>query len=313
MRSDIDLAENCGGSGATSIRDAIRNDVTNLINAEVKTNLNDILQAKYLGQNERYPASTCREILDAFPDTESGEFWLRNPLGRVFQAYCNMDVSCGPYNNITGWMRVADLDLTDPTQQCPQGNFRLVTGTSRYCVRSNLGFGCDSSVFTVNQIPYTEVCGRATGIQIGTVDGFLDDNPMRSIDTVYIDGISLTYGSNPRSHIWSFAASLSEVFTTCPCSNGSVNAPPPFVGTNYFCEAGATTDTVGNSVFPNDVLWDGELCRSVEEPCCMDDFAPPWFYRILADEQSSDIEMRLCIDQGGDEDVGLQALELYVQ
>lgn len=313
IRSDIDLAENCDGPGVASIRDAIRSDVTSLINAEVKAELNDILQAKYLGQNERYPARSCREILDAYPDTESGNFWLRNTNGRVFQAYCNMDIGCGPDNNITGWMRVANLDLTDPTQQCPQGNFRLVTGTSRYCIRSNFGFGCDSSLFTVNQIPYTQVCGRATGIQIGTVDGFLDQNPMRSIETVYIDGISLTYGSNPRNHIWSFAASTSEVFTTCPCSNGSTNLSPAFVGLDYFCEASATTSTVGNAVFPNDPLWDGELCRSKETPCCTGDFTPPWFYRRLENSETADIEMRLCIDQGGDEDVGLQALQLYVQ
>ena len=275
--------------------------------------MNDILQAKYLGQNERYPASSCREILDAFPDTESGTYWLRNSAGQVVQVYCNMDLTCGPYNNITGWMRVADFDVTDLTQDCPPGNFALVMGTSRYCTRSNTGFGCDSSVFAAYQIPYTQVCGRATGVQIGTVDGFLDENPTRSIDTVYTDGVSITYGSNPRNHIWTFAASLSEVFLNCPCSNGSERSSPDFVDMDYFCESGASTSTVGNSVFPNDLLWDGELCRSLESTCCSEDFNPPWFYRNLESSQTADIEMRLCIDQGGDEDVGLQALELYVQ
>lgn len=311
IRSDIDLAQNCEGAGASAIRSAIRSEITDLIDREVKQELIDILRAKYLGQTERYPATSCKEILDAFPYTESGSFWLRNPAGRVFQAYCNMNISCGPNGNITGWMRVANFDLTDPTQVCPQGDFRLETGTSRYCVRSINTFGCESSLFTVNQIPYTQVCGRANGIQIGTVDGFLV--PLRGIETVYLDGISLTYGSNPRNHIWSFAASISEVFTTCPCSTGSSNSLPSFVGMDYSCESGASTSTVGNTVFASDVLWDGELCRSVEAPCCTGNFSPPWFYRILDSGQTSDIEMRLCIDQGGDEDVGLQALELYVQ
>lgn len=309
---DIDLAENCAGPGVAAIRDAIRSEVTDLINTEVKGELNEILHAKYLGQNERYPATSCKEILDAFPNTESGEFWLINPTGRVLLVYCNMDVRCGPHNNITGWMRVADIDMTDLTQQCPQGNFRLETGTSRYCIRSNFGFGCDSSVFTVNQIPYTQICGRATGIQIGTVDGFLDPNPTFSIETVYTDGISLTYGST-RNHIWSFAASTSEVVPNCPCSTGSARSSSSFVGMNYFCESGASTATVGNSVFASDVLWDGELCRNVESPCCTGNFSPPWFYRVLDSSQAIDIEMRMCIDQGGDEDVGLQALEIYVQ
>lgn len=291
--------------------------MTALINEDVKGQLNEILLAKYLGQNERYPAGSCREILTTFPDTESGYFWLVNPVGRVFQAYCDMNLTCGPFNNITGWMRVANIDLDDITQECPEGNFRLVTGSNRYCVRTtNLGFGCESSTFSVEGIPYTEVCGRASGIQVGTVDGFLEQNPDSNpgcrIDTVYADGISLTYG-NFQNHLWTFAASISEVFTTCPCSDGSVNLTPSFVGSDYFCESGATTGDVENVAYPNDVLWDGQLCRNVEAGCCTGDFNPPWFYRILEESPSSDIEMRICLDQGGDKDVGLKALELYVQ
>lgn len=235
-----------------------------------------------------------------------------DPAGRVFQAYCNMNLTCGPHNNITGWRRVANVNLTDPDQVCPPGNFRLVTGPNRYCIRNVNNFGCDSTIFSVEEIPYTQVCGRATGVQIGTVDGFLDPDPMRSIETVYTDGISLTYGS-PRTHIWTFAAAISEIFTTCPCSTGSVNNSPSYVGMDYFCESAATSGSVGNSVFPNDDLWDGEMCRSVEVPCCSGNFNPPWFYRDLGSSLTADIEMRLCIDQGGDEDVGLKALELYVQ
>ncbi len=287
--------------------------MVSVINSDVKDELNSILRAKYLGQTNRYPANSCKEILDAFPDTESGYFWIVNPSGRVFQAYCNMNLTCGPSNNITGWMRVANVDLTDTTQTCPAGNFRLNTGPSRYCIRNSNTRGCDSTFFSAQQAPYTQVCGRASGIQIGTVDGFLTRNPTFSVDNLYTDGISLTYGSSPRNHIWTFAAAISEVFTTCPCSVGSVDNVPPFVGMDYFCESGATTGTVGNSVFPNDDLWDGEMCRNVETSCCTGNFNPPWFYRDLASEQTSDIEMRLCIDQGGDEDVGLKAIEVYVQ
>lgn len=287
--------------------------MVNVINNEVKNELNSILRAKYLGQTDRYPANSCQEILEAFPDTESGEFWIVNPNGRVFLAYCNMNLTCGPFNNISGWMRVANVDLTDPEQTCPAGNFRLISGPSRYCVRNSNDRGCDSTIFNVWQVPYTQVCGRATGVQIGTVDGFLQPNPTASIDDVYTDGISLTYGSFPRNHIWTFAAAISEVFTTCPCSTGSTDNAPSFVGMDYFCESGATTETVGNAIFPSDDLWDGERCRSVETPCCTGSFNPPWFYRDLGSPQSMDIEMRLCIDEGRDEDVGLKAIEVYVQ
>ena len=313
IRSDVGLAENCEGAGATAVRDAIQRDVVNVINNEVKDELNSILRAKYLGQTNRYPANSCKEILDAFPDTESGEFWIVNPGGRVFLAYCNMNLTCGPSNNITGWMRVADIDLSDLSQTCPPGPFRLVSGPSRYCVRNTNVHGCDSTLFNAQQVPYTQVCGRASGIQIGTVDGFLRRMPTASIDDVYTDGISLTYDSFPRQHIWTFAASTSEVFTNCPCSNNSVDQSPSFVGTDYFCESGATTSTIGNVAFISDELWDGEQCRNVEAPCCTGGFNPPWFYRDLGSTQTADIEMRICIDQGSDEDVGLKAIEVYVQ
>ena len=38
------------------------------------------------------------------------------------------------------------------------------------------------------------------------------DNP--TIDSNYVDGVSLTHGSNPRQHIWTFAAALDEFTNT---------------------------------------------------------------------------------------------------
>ena len=131
VQSDIGLEENCEGAGADAIRSSILTQVTGVINREVKDDLNLILTAKYLGQVERYPASSCREILDAFPNSESGYYWLVNMAGQVFQAYCDMELHCGQFRNITGWMRVANVDLTDLTQGCPAGNFRLITGPNR--------------------------------------------------------------------------------------------------------------------------------------------------------------------------------------
>ncbi len=308
--------DNCDGSGATTIRSSIRNDVTDIINSQVKDELNSRLRAKYVGQLERFPATSCREILNLSPDASSGDYWIINQAGVTFQAYCNMDLACGP-DSVRGWMRVANVNLSDSSQNCPPGNFHLSTTDSiRYCLQNNVGFGCDNSIFSVNQVPYARVCGRATGIQIGTVDGFLDGaNPMRPISTVYLDGISLTYGF-PRNHIWSFAAAISEMFTTCPCSTDSTDRAPGYVGSDYFCESGSPSGTVpGNMDFPDDPLWDGELCRNVETPCCGNpNFNPPWFYRDLGGSRTDGIEMRLCKDQHvSEEQVGLRELELYIQ
>ena len=58
-------------------------------------------------------------------------------------------------------------------------------------------------------------------------------------------------------------------------------------------------------------LWDGEDCGSNVD-CTHND--PPWFYRRLPELTSDDIEMRVCCDQPGwDEDIAIQAFEIYVQ
>ncbi len=326
---ESDLENNCESDLENTLLDSIREEVSSNINIRVNDQLTSLLRGKYLGQVEEFPASSCREILEVFPNANSGDYWIVNQGDRLFQAYCNMDLACGP-DSIRGWMRVANVNLSDPSQNCPPGNFHFsTTGSIRYCLQNNAGYGCESSTFSVLQVPYTSVCGRATGVQIGTVDVFLDTpNPMRSIDDVYLDGISLTYGNNPRKHIWSFVASISENLSTCPCSNYSVDNSPSYVGDHYFCESGYESEEFdgskefvvppGDEEFPDDLLWDGKLCNSLEMPCCGINFNPPWFYRDLGEiRRVNDIEMRLCKDQGNsnykDEDVGLRELELYIQ
>ena len=83
----------------------------------------------------------------------------------------------------------------------------------------------------------------------------------RSIDTFYIDGVSVTH-SSPRQHIWSFGGGLDEVSSVwaCPCVTGSTAGDriSSFVGQNYFCESGITRFSSGYIFWPNgDPLWDG--------------------------------------------------------
>ena len=55
---------------------------------------------------------------------------------------------------------------------------------------------------------YDQVCGRITGYQIGHPESFVY-SPGRSINTNYVDGISVTHGS-PRQHVWTFAAGIED-------------------------------------------------------------------------------------------------------
>ena len=53
--------------------------------------------------------------------------------------------------------------------------------------------------------------------------GGLVTNP--SIDTIYVDGISITCDNNPRKYIWTYGSGLFQdktIDTCCPCNNASM-------------------------------------------------------------------------------------------
>ena len=56
----------------------------------------------------------------------------------------------------------------------------------------------------------------------------------------YMDGVTITYGSNPRKHIWAYAGGLSECHYAgnllCPCNTRSYSTTSPSF--DYYCESG---------------------------------------------------------------------------
>ena len=106
-----------------------------------------------------------------------------------------------------GWTRVAYLNMSDPSQQCP-ADFRLydVNGV-RACGRQRSFVGCNSITFSTNGISYSQVCGRVTGYQYATTDAVDSVHGTGltnhyNIDGEYVDGVSITHGPPPRQHIW---------------------------------------------------------------------------------------------------------------
>lgn len=273
----------------------------------VTSQLDALLGARYRGMISRYPAASCAELLQLNRATPSGYYWLRATGGDATRVWCNMELTCGL--NIMGWARVAFLNLSDSTTSCPSNTELSISSRSvRYCERSTTGPGCDEHIFPSNGIRYDKVCGRVTGIQIGTADMVQGS---RDIDQPYVDGVSLTYG-NPRQHIWTFIGSSSDINSNCPCSTGSTVTPLDFIGQDYFCESGTNEASIsGTRVFDEDALWDGMMCTNTEVPCCN---GPPWFYKQLANFISNDISFRLCSDQGGtNETTAFTLVEIYVQ
>ena len=293
--------------------DEINQDVRNMIR-------NTVIPALcLLGQTQASPVASCSAL---FANCPSDYYWVGSSNGTAVQVYCDMDRVCG-CNSTGGWTRVANLNMSNPSEQCP-GDFNLQTYSTapmRLCGGANIGTGCVSAVYSTYGISYSHVCGRVIGYQYGGPDGFsaANQNPSVTIDGIYLDGVSLTHGSpGARQHIWSFACGLFETNTPpntqarlyCPCVSGA--AVPSYVENNYFCESGNQGTSVNRGVlFPSDPLWDGQGCGS--PPCCELSTAP-WFCRQLPQTTTDDIEVRICRNEPpGDEDTPVELIELYIR
>ena len=271
------------------------------------------------GYTSSHPAASCKEILELAPDSPSGLYWIRGIHGEAKRMYCDMERICNGVGG--GWMRVASINMTDPSSTCPSGLRTISEDNRRLCAMDIDGAGCSSAVLPVEGVQYSRVCGKIIGCQQKSPDAFFRFiSGQTTIDSNYVDGISLTHGSSPREHIWTFAAALQEDISNpayhkflCPCANVNnpgPTAPPSFVGQDYFCDTGSK-DFFQFIFYGDDCLWDGAGCGASNTCCALN--TPPWFLKQLS-PTSDDIEMRLCADQPRyDEDITFETLELYVQ
>ena len=258
-----------------------------------------------------YPEDSCAALP---PSSPSGYYWVRASNGSDVSVYCDMTRSCGGVTG--GWMRVAGLDMTNSSHQCPSDLMERTDSGKRTCVRIETAGGCSSITYWITpKVPYSNVCGRVIGFQYGSTDAFIST----SDDSRYVDGVTLTHG-DPRQHIWTFAAAGDEVGSVprrnCPCTNinqtDQAIPPPAFVGNDYFCDTGSEER---NQIifYGDDPLWDGAGCGPLNTCCSFN--TPPWFYKQLPQSTTDDIEMRVCTtgDPITNENVAIQIVEIYVQ
>ena len=283
-----------------------------------------IRKASYLGVIKSNLAISCDEIFNINQNASSGYYWLQSTNGSTVRVFCDMTLTCKGVGG--GWMQVVKLNMTNRSHQCPPGTRLRTDLPKRLCGINQDGRGCTSAIFTVHGIEYRQVCGKIIAYQDSSPDGFRSESRARSslIDDNYVDGISLTYGSNPRKHIWTFAGALDEVGTyresNCPCTNINqatfATQPPSFVGNDYFCDT-ASTERWQRRFYPDDPLWDGVGCGVTNTCCSLNN--PPWFLKQLLSNTTDDIEMRMCREQVPplpyriDEDTPIEILELYTR
>ena len=274
----------------------------------------------YCGMN--YTGSSCDNIHNSFPETQNKSGYYRMKANNKYQwTYCNMStIGSGDFISTCagvggGWKRIANINIS-AGDDCP-GEWRKATqsGVSFCRVASDGGFTCSSANFSTNGISYQRVCGRARGYQKGRTFAFYGAHSSysRTIDEDYVEGLSITYSSNPRHHIWTYATGSGERDNrpwNCPCTVSNAHHLS-FVGNNYYCESGSVNPPIRAAYYFNDTLWDGAGC--IEDDCC-NDTTQPWFYRQLNLTTQDDIEARICAaDPFTTGSTLINQLELYIQ
>ena len=268
--------------------------------------------------------TSCQEIKNKQPNSPSGVYLLTTNDGTKY-TYCNMEELCGSGG---GWTRLAYLDMSDATENCPSGFKLYKSGGVRACGRAtSSGGSCTSVKFPSNGISYSQVCGRIVGYQYASPDAARSLQSHNDINSYYVDGVSITRGS-PRQHVWTLMAGLMEAdyhvndrnkgHLNCPCSQGGLQSVTlhSFIGNDYFCESGnpATNSAYQFKLYTSDPLWDGKGCGILEGNCCTSRPSLPWFNKVLNTTTTNYLELRVCGDQRtNDENVPVSFYELYVK
>ena len=84
-----------------------------------------------------------------------------------------------------------------------------------------------SILYSAYGLHYSSVCSQMRSYQSNSPDGFppfFNSDAIPNIENCNVDGVPITYGTNPRKHIWTYAGGLSEGHpwgdALCPFNTG---------------------------------------------------------------------------------------------
>ena len=276
-----------------------------------------ILSREYCGMS--YTGSSCEDIYNKHPETHDKSGYYR--INNNDWTYCEMTLKADPDEYFIpqcgggGWRKIVLINIS-AGDDCPPGWLKSMQSGVSFCRVVNDSRGvCSSATFSTGEASYQRVCGRARGYQKGFVWGFYGLNSRSSsIDDVYASSLSITHG-NPRQHIWTFVCGFSDSYNdgaNCPCAVPAGRNTRSFVGNDYYCESGTSTNYPSTKAFYfNDTLWDGAGCA--KSTCCANT-TQPWFNHQLGQSTQDDIEARICVvgpfERGS---VLIDLIEIYVQ
>jgi len=198
------------------------------------------------------------------------------------------------------WRRVANLNTSDANSfsECPSRLIRESDPLS--CKYHYFNPGCVSIRYETGTSSYSKICAKMHARYSGSPDAFQNFGGVRNPSTYeenYLVGVSLPYGRNPRTHVWSFAALVNVKSKGCSVCE---KTKPSFVGTDFSCEL--VMQCPKNTVCNSEVLWKGCQCVGGES-----------FYKEFSCFITQDLEIRLCRGQHRhDEDILITFIELFV-
>jgi len=92
-------------------------DLVSEMNQNISALLEDVILC-LLGRTPDHQANSCAELAKQEPDIPSGNYWILNSTQSPVQVFCEMGDAFPASLNVTGsWVRVANLNMTDPDQQ----------------------------------------------------------------------------------------------------------------------------------------------------------------------------------------------------
>ena len=308
------------GNAENRIKTELYQKITKEMNSDLAQRLE---RERKLGLSYNYPAEGCEEIVRNNPQSTNGWYWVRdssdNSTKRIY-CYPSGHTSCGE----GVWMRIGYFDMTQTLADCPS-QLRMFTENNRKYCRRQVSRGCTSVYFDSLSQQYTEVCGMVEGYQYGHLGGFQHSNASKTPDDRYVNGISITHGSSPRRHLWTYAVGLNanpdpHYYSTfqCPCTAGGTRATnilPTFLNDDYYCDSGSPDrrNYRTDHLFP-DRLWDNFGLSCVSGSTCCDNPDQPWFKKKLTQPANQDVEMRWCADDSPtNEATATTRVELYIR
>ena len=131
---EFKFTASCGNSQLTTSTDNkscqdLNNKIDKLVLSLAKDDKSTLSVSNCTRPAPSYIPGCCADIKYYWPHSPSGYYTIATSNGDTTTVYCHMEELCkseGP------WTRIAYLNMTDPTHQCPPG-FRLYTSN---CVRA---------------------------------------------------------------------------------------------------------------------------------------------------------------------------------